>query len=74
MVEGGVIEVKDVLGHQIAVSVPADSRAGSLLRLRNRGLPDGKGNHGDMLVRIQPTIPYPVPTEIRQAIRQSRNK
>ena len=74
MIEGGTLEVQDVLGNQIAVSVPAESRAGSLLRLRNRGLSDGKGNHGDMLVRIQPAITYPVPVEIRQAIRESRGK
>ena len=74
MIEGGTFEVQDVLGNQIAVSVPAESRAGSLLRLRDRGLSDGKGNHGDMLVRIHPAITYPVPVEIRQAIRESRDK
>lgn len=74
MIDGGTVEVEDVLGNRIAVSVPAESRPGALLRLRNRGLSDSKGNHGDLLVRLQPSITYPVPVEIRQAIRASRNK
>jgi DnaJ-class molecular chaperone len=74
MIDGGTVEVEDVLGNRIAVSVPADSRPGALLRLRHRGLADGGGNQGDMLVRIQPSITYPVPAEIRQAIRAARGK
>jgi curved DNA-binding protein len=74
MIEGGSLEVEDVLGNRISVSIPAESRPGSMLRLRDRGLADGKGNCGDMLVRIAPTITYPVPTEIRTAIRQIRHK
>ena len=74
MIEGGTIEVDDVLGNRIAVSVPTDSRRGALLRLRHRGLSDGKGNQGDLLVRIQPNIAYPVPAEIRQAIRAACGK
>lgn len=74
MIDGGTIEVEDVLGNGIAVSVPADCRPNALLRLRHRGLADGRGNQGDLLVRIQPSITYPVPAEIRQAIRATRGK
>jgi DnaJ-class molecular chaperone len=74
MIEGGSLEVEDVLGKRISVSIPADSQPNALLRLRHRGLADGRGNQGDMLVRIVPTVTYPVPAEIRAAIRAARGK
>ena len=74
MIEGAKIQVQDVLGGYIELAVPADSRPGTLLRLRHKGLGDGKGNHGDMYVRLSAHIDYPVPDQIRQAIRQTRGK
>ena len=74
MINGGTIQVQDILGSKIELAVPADSRPGTLLRLRKKGLSDGKGHQGDMYVRLAPHIDYPVPEQIRQAIRQSRGK
>lgn len=74
LIEGGLVQTQDILGNTIELSVPADSRPGSMLRLRHKGLVDKHGNRGDMLLKLQPMIAYPIPAEIRQAIRQTRGK
>ena len=74
LIEGGQVQTQDVLGNVIEVNIPPDSRVGSLLRLRHKGLQDNHNNRGDMFLRLQPQLQYPIPPEIRQAIRQSRGK
>lgn len=74
LIDGGVVEIKDILDNTIEINVPRESRANSTLRLRNKGLRDTNGRQGDMMLRLVPMITYPIPAEIRDAIRQSRNK
>jgi DnaJ-class molecular chaperone len=62
--------VTDILGNQLALTVPANTAPGTLLRARGRGLPDRSGNRGDMLVRLQATLPAVVSPELMSAIKQ----
>lgn len=41
----------------VTLTVPKGSNSGSTLRLKGRGLPDAKGARGDLLARIQVTLP-----------------
>ena len=70
LVVGGDITVVDILGNQLALTVPANTAPGTLLRARGRGLPDRSGTRGDMLVRLQATLPAAVSPELMAAIKQ----
>ena len=70
LVAGGDIAVTDILGNHLALTVPPNTAPGTLLRARGRGLPDRSGNRGDMLVRLQATLPAAVSPELMSAIKQ----
>ena len=70
LVVGGDITVTDIRGNQLALTVPPKTAPGTLLRARGRGLPDRSGNRGDMLVRLQATLPNTVSPELMAAIKQ----
>ena len=70
LVVGGDITVVDILGNQLALTVPPHTAPGTLLRARARGLTDRAGNRGDMLVRLQATLPDTVSPELMAAIKQ----
>lgn len=50
--------------------VPADSRAGSRLRLRGQGLDDGKGGRGDFLLVIRIALPEELSARQRELLRE----
>ena len=70
LIAGGDITVVDILGNQLALTVPPNTAPGTLLRARARGLTDRSGNRGDMLVRLQAVLPDNVPPELMAAIKQ----
>jgi curved DNA-binding protein len=70
LVAGGDITVTDIRGNQLVLTVPANTSPGTLLRARGRGLLDRSGNRGDMLVRLQATLPAVVSPELMSAIKQ----
>jgi DnaJ-class molecular chaperone len=41
----------------VSLSVPKGSNSGQTLRLKGRGMPDGKGKRGDLLARLILTLP-----------------
>lgn len=45
------------LGGPVQLKVPADSESGRKLRLRGRGLPDGRGGSGDQIVELEILAP-----------------
>ena len=50
----------------MTLTVPKASNAGSTLRLKGRGLPDGKGGRGDLLARLQIVLPETVDLELEK--------
>jgi len=70
LVAGGDITVVDILGNQLALTVPPGTAPGTLLRARGRGVPDRSGTRGDMLVRLQSVLPDSVSSELMAAIKQ----
>lgn len=72
LVLGGSTKIKDILGHELEVTVPANCQPGALLRLRKKGLPANNGDRGDLFVRLLANIPYPVPEPLRDAIQKHR--
>lgn len=45
------------LGGTVAVTVPANSSTGKLLRLKGKGFPNKHGGHGDMLMSVKIVLP-----------------
>jgi|CXWL01.1.fsa_nt_gi DnaJ-class molecular chaperone len=45
------------LGEAVKVKVPAGTQTGHKLRLKGRGLPNGAGGHGDLLLSVQIVVP-----------------
>lgn len=74
LIEGGNVEVRDIRGQCLELTVPRDSKPDTVLRLRHKGLDDGKGSKGDMYARLTAHIPYPVPDDLRALIRQTVGK
>lgn len=72
LILGGSIQVTDVTGNQLQITVPAGTQPGTLLRAKNRGFRNSAGNTGDMFVRIHAVLPTTIAPEIKQAIRNYR--
>lgn len=70
LILGCSITVKDILGAELMMSVPAGTQPGTLLRLRHRGLPDRRGNQGDAFVRVSTELPVNIAPELREAIQK----
>src|SRR5690606_33851085 len=56
LVLGGSIQVPTLAG-SVEVTIPPGTQPGRMMRLKGQGLPQQKGNPGDLLVRIKARIP-----------------
>lgn len=68
LVAGGTIIMSDIRGNKLELTVPPKTQPGTVLRARGRGLPDQKGNLGDMLVKLNARIPPTISPELMAAI------
>ena len=66
--------VKDILGTNLSLTVPANTQPGTILRLRGRGLASRAGDAGDLLIKIQAQIPANIPKELLDQIDQLRSQ
>jgi len=66
---GGEIQVRDLLNTTLDVSIAADTQPGTLIRLKSRGLRNRAGSQGDILIRVQASIPKQVDAHILDQIR-----
>jgi DnaJ-class molecular chaperone len=74
LILGSEIMVRDVLGNTLSLSIPPRTQPGTTFRLRERGLRQRTGATGDLLVRVQATIPETIPESLVDAIAQTRNQ
>ena len=74
LILGSEIMVRDVLGNTLSLSIPPRTQPGTTFRLRERGLRQRSGDTGDLLVRVQATIPESIPESLVDAIAQTRNQ
>lgn len=74
LILGSEIMVRDVLGNTLSLAVPPRTQPGTVFRLRERGLRQRSGGTGDLLVRVQATIPETIPESVIDAIAQTRNQ
>jgi len=62
------------LDGQVAVKVPRGANTGTTLRLRGKGVAKGKGEPGDMLVRLKVVLPEPMPDDLAEALEKWTKK
>ena len=74
LILGSNAQVKDIHGNTLEVTIPASTQPGTVLRLKGRGLVRRNVPTGDLLVRIQATIPDNIDPELLALIEQKRNK
>jgi curved DNA-binding protein len=74
LILGTEIQVRDILGSTLSLTVPPRTQPGTTFRLRNRGLSPRSGPSGDLFVRVQAIIPADIPESVLDAIRQTRDQ
>ena len=74
LIMGAEIHLRDLLGSTLSLAIPPRTQPGTMFRLRGRGLSQRGGNAGDLMVRVQATIPKDIPQTIVDAIRDSRDQ
>lgn len=72
LILGTTVNINTLEGSTLSLSVPARTQPGTLLRLKQQGLPDkNSSTRGDMLVKIQTVLPETIPDAIVECIRQN---
>jgi molecular chaperone DnaJ len=74
LITGSGTRVRDILGSELDVTIPARTQPGTTVRLRGRGLTDRKGASGDLLVRLQAKIPEVIDPELLELIEKTAKK
>jgi DnaJ-class molecular chaperone len=74
LILGSEVFVVDLLGNHLSLSVPPGTQPGTILRMRERGLAHRHGPTGDLLVKIQATIPKTIAPDILEAIEKNRTQ
>jgi curved DNA-binding protein len=72
LILGCELTIRDILGNNLALSVPPNTQPGTILRLRGRGLADRTSATGDLLVRIQAHLPNVTDPELLALIEKNR--
>ncbi|MDX2027857.1 MAG: J domain-containing protein [Alphaproteobacteria bacterium] len=62
---GASIKVPTLDG-SVAVKVPKGANSGTVLRLKGKGIPNGKSAGGDMFVKLTVMMPDPLPTDLTE--------
>lgn len=71
LIMGGAIQVTNLVGETLQVSVPPRCQPGTMLRLRQKGLATRDHQAGDLMVRVQAQIPQQIEPDILAAISQN---
>jgi DnaJ-class molecular chaperone len=74
LILGSTVDITDVLGNRLELVVPAGTQPSTLLRIRERGLPHRSLPTGDLLVKIQASIPQNIDPELLTAIDKNRHQ
>lgn len=80
LIIGGDVEVTDLTGSTLSLTIPPRTQPGSLLRARGRGLPNTNlpgvptSPPGDLFVKVRAVIPPTISSDLISAITNERNQ
>lgn len=66
--------LRDLLGNQLSLTIPARTQPGTIFRLKNKGITTRQAQTGDLLVRVQATIPEQIDPGLLDLIEQTAKK
>lgn len=72
LILGTDLNMRDIQGREIVLTVPPRTRPGTMLRARGQGLSRAGHNAGDLMVRLQATMPNDIPNEIIEILRKTQ--
>lgn len=72
LIMGTELVLKDIQGREISLTVPPRTKPGTMLRARGRGLARQGHNNGDLMVRLQASMPDHIPEEIITILQQNQ--
>jgi DnaJ-class molecular chaperone with C-terminal Zn finger domain len=68
LILGTTVIVKSITGKELKLKIPARTKPGSLLRLKQQGIVRKGHNTGDVLVKIVAVMPDNIPGELVHSI------
>ena len=74
LILGCSVNVQDILGNSLSLTIPPGTQPNTLMRLRGRGLQNRSGQSGDLLIRVQAQIPKDIPEDLIDMIRSKYQK
>jgi curved DNA-binding protein len=74
LILGCSVNVQDILGNSLSLTIPPGTQPNTLMRLRGRGLQNRSGQPGDLLIRVQAQIPKDIPEDLIEIIRSKYQK
>ncbi len=74
LVLGTQIVIRDILGNQLNLTIPARTQPGTTMRLRGRGLKARNGGTGVLLVRVTAVIPDHIDQDIIELLQSKQSK
>lgn len=67
---GTTKKVETLDGSEVTLKIPAGITHGELLKVKGKGIPDRRGNRGDLLVRIRIRIPEKLTKEQKELLKK----
>ena len=82
LILGCQISIVDPAGNHLLLTVPPETQTGTVLRLKHKGLPGRAGSiqqnntttAGDLLVRLEPKIQYPIDPAVLAALQTTKGQ
>jgi molecular chaperone DnaJ len=65
---GATVKVPTLDGGTVSVKIPAGTASGRVLRVRGKGVARRDGTKGDLLVRVEVTVPTHLGDDAKQAL------
>lgn len=76
LILGADVEIDTITGSRLSVTVPPRTAPGATLRIRGQGIPhkNQPSHRGDLMLRVQPTMPSVISEELLEHIRRERGQ
>jgi curved DNA-binding protein len=68
LITGTDLKLRDIQGRDLVLIVPPQTRPGTMLRGRGRGISRAGHNTGDLIVKLQAVLPTDIPNEILEIL------
>ena len=74
LVLGRDVEITDILGKAITLTIPPRTQPGTTMRLRGKGMPVRNSMPGDLMVKVQAQIPDNIDNDLLALIEKNRSQ